>query len=118
LGIEEKPETEYVIEFEKELEDVYVDYDDEPETILEGDLDEGEKTYKNLRNTKKYFPKVIKFNHPTVSLYCAYVKEILPEEIVAIHKIKFTEAQLEVGDMGDFIPMTGHEKRFKYCKGE
>jgi len=73
-----------IIEFEKKLNEVYIDYDDDIdawETIKKYKKEESPKTYEGIPESEldKY------------SLYGSYVKEIKPEEIIAIHTAEFRE---------------------------
>ena len=64
-----------IVEFNKPLNEIYVDYDDDVEAISEGVLEEGEETYGSLQEAQL----------SDFAMYGAYVKEIRPSEILAVH---------------------------------
>ena len=73
-----------IIEFEKKLNEVYIDYDDDIEAwdvIKKYSKEERPLTYEGIpeKELDKY------------SLYGSYVLEIRPEEIIAIHTAEFKE---------------------------
>jgi hypothetical protein len=63
-----------IVEFLKELSEIYVDYDDDVEAISEGALEDGSTTYEGFKGCIDDY-----------CLFGAYVQEIRSEEIVAIH---------------------------------
>ncbi len=66
--------TGVIVEFMKEASEVFVDYDDYVEAIEQGWLPDEEETYEKLSGEWQ-----------EEALYGSYVKEVRPEEIVAIH---------------------------------
>jgi len=87
---------EVVIQFSKELKDIYVDFGDEPSAYadqlmpecLEG---EEELTYEKL--------DVEKFLKQSAPLYGSWVKEIRPEEIMGVYRLKHnSQTQLVDGE--------------------
>ena len=73
-----------IIEFEKSLDEVYIDYDDDIEAwdvVKKYSKEERPLTYKDVPEKE-----LDKF-----SLYGSYVLEIKPEEIKAIHTAEFKE---------------------------
>jgi len=63
-----------IVEFVKELSEIFVDYDDDVEAISSGALEEGAITYENFKGDIDEY-----------CLFGAYVKEIRANEIVTIH---------------------------------
>lgn len=76
-----------VVEFRKSLDEVYVDWDYEPEAWVDYDaIPEGAKTYADLDLSKM----------PSgTTLFGAYVKDIKPGEIIKVHRVEGREHDKE-----------------------
>ena len=73
-GCGDEVEKMKVIWFEKKLEDIHVDWDDEPEAYGEGVLKEGKDTYEECDAEKL----------KEMCMYGSYVEEIRKEEMICI----------------------------------
>jgi len=70
-----------VVEFEKKLNEIYVDWDDDCESCGRGFIKDGAVTYEGADEEKL----------KTTCMYGSYVKEIRPEEIIRVWKAKWTD---------------------------
>ncbi len=78
-GYEDEPCLMKVVEFNKELKDVYLDYDDGNEVLEAKLLAEGAETYKGLKEEQL----------EEFCMYGSFVKEIKAHEIVAVRNVAF-----------------------------
>ncbi len=102
-----------IVEFNKELKDIYIDYDDGNEVLeyagqLEGVdkqpwfdlLPEGVETYAGLKDEQL----------EGFSMYGSYVKEIKAHEIVAVHNISFDYNKGWLGKPKEFNYWNGGQR--------
>jgi hypothetical protein len=78
---------EIVIQFAKEVKDIYVDFGDYPEAVEMKLIGEEDETYERM-NIEECVRR-------GCSLYCAWVKEIKPEEILGIFHQHYKENKEE-----------------------